>query len=106
MQVVINVNNSHVEASFTAAQPEVRQALEAAMPKLKEMLAEAGISLGQTSVNAGASQHQGGNAQQHARAVPGRNPGSSNREDSTAGTPLRSQSQVIMGGNGLVDTFA
>jgi flagellar hook-length control protein FliK len=53
LQVVLNVSNDQASASFTAAQPEVRQALENALPKLKEMMSEAGIQLGQASVSAG-----------------------------------------------------
>ncbi len=53
LQVVLNVSNSMASATFTAAQPEVRQALENAMPKLREMLNDAGIQLGQANVNSG-----------------------------------------------------
>lgn len=107
LQVVINVTHAHAEASFSAAQPEVRAALEAAMPKLKEMLADAGISLGQSSVNAGmpnqhgnqANQNQYGAGSQGARAA-GAAP-----DASAQATPLpRGIRQV--GGNGMVDTFA
>ena len=34
MQVVLNVTNSHATVTFSAAQPEVRQALESALPRL------------------------------------------------------------------------
>ena len=58
MQVVLNVTNDQADVTFTAAQPEVRQALEDAMPRLKEMLGESGLSLGNASVNAGMSEQQ------------------------------------------------
>ena len=102
LQVVINVSNSHAEATFTAAQPEVRQALEAAMPKLKEMLADAGISLGQTSVGAG-SPDQGSGQQQPRRAGSAGTAGL-NTDGATA-QPLRTNRRGTAG-NGLVDTFA
>lgn len=53
MQVVLNVTNDHADVTFSAAQPEVRQALEDAMPRLREMMSESGLSLGNASVNAG-----------------------------------------------------
>jgi len=36
MQIVLNVNNDHANASFVSSNPDVRLALEAAMPKLKK----------------------------------------------------------------------
>ena len=110
VQIVINVSNAQADASFTAAQPEVRQALEAAMPKLKEMLQEAGISLGQTSVSAGSPNQQGAPGQQQARADARRangGPGSGNgaAEDTDRDLAVRTGSRQITRGNGLVDTF-
>lgn len=105
VQVVINVSNSHAEASFTAAQPEVRQALEAAMPKLKEMLADAGISLGQTSVGAGSPDQGGAQAQQQARQQARRTSAGPSPVEAATGQAARSI-RIGTGGNGLVDTFA
>jgi len=104
LQVVINVHNSHAEASFIAAQPEVRQALEAALPRLKEMLAEAGISLGQASVNAGTPNHQGGNGQHAAGTDRARGTKAAGIESAEAAPVVRGRRNI--GGNGLVDTFA
>jgi flagellar hook-length control protein FliK len=106
MQIVINVSNAQADASFTAAQPEVRQALEAAMPKLKEMLQEAGISLGQTSVNAGSPNQQGTPGEQQARRGNG-GPGNGNgaAEGSDRDPAIRGGMRQISRGNGLVDTF-
>ena len=53
MQVVLSVTNDQATVTFSAAQPEVRQALENAMPKLREMMSESGIALGNATVNAG-----------------------------------------------------
>jgi flagellar hook-length control protein FliK len=52
LQVVLSVQNNQAELMFVSREPAVRQAIEAAMPHLKDMMADAGISLGQTSVNA------------------------------------------------------
>jgi len=107
LQVVINVNNAHAEASFTAAQPEVRQALEAALPKLKEMLAEAGISLGQTSVNAGMPNQHGNSSRQQTGSGRGNNTaGIENGDTPTAAVDGARNSTRGVSGNGLVDTFA
>lgn len=100
LQVVLNVNNSHASASFTAAQPEVRQAIEAALPKLREMMGEAGIQLGQTSVSAGSHQQQ----------TPDRSSSSQSAQSSILNTsqdtnilvPVARRTQI---GTGLVDTF-
>src|SRR5690606_6787543 len=59
LQVVLNVADSQATASFFAAQPEVRQALEAAMPRLRDMLGAAGIELGQANVSDSGQQQSG-----------------------------------------------
>lgn len=51
LQVVLKINKDSADATFIAAQPEVRQALEAALPRLREMMNEAGIQLGQANVS-------------------------------------------------------
>lgn len=52
LQVVLSMQNNQAELMFVSREPAVRQAIEAAIPHLKDMMADAGISLGQTSVNA------------------------------------------------------
>lgn len=52
LQVVLSVNNDQANATFTAAQPEVREALESALPRLRQMLSDAGVQLTGFSVNA------------------------------------------------------
>jgi len=104
LQVVLNVSNSQANATFIAAQPEVRQALEAAMPKLRDMLGEAGIQLEQSSVSSGTPNQQGGFEQQgsqSARAPYG------NREPEQADAQVRvTRVQPSSSGLGMVDTFA
>jgi len=51
LQVVLNIHKDSADATFIAAQPEVRQALEAALPRLREMMNEAGVQLGQANVS-------------------------------------------------------
>jgi len=104
LKVVLQVSNAHANATFVAAQPEVRQALEAAMPKLRDMLGDAGIQLGQASVDSGAQQQQ----QQAAGQSMGRGAmGAGNTTATEAlapAPPLRMRPDAV--GHGLVDTFA
>lgn len=61
IEVSLTVNGDQASATFTSANPVVRESLEAAMPRLREALADAGIQLGQTQVgaeNAGQSTQQ------------------------------------------------
>lgn len=101
LQVVLSVSNSQANASFTAAQPEVRQALEAAMPRLREMLADSGIQLGQSSVSAGTPNQYSGPGEQSPRM---RHFGETGAGLDNAAPTLRSPAKT--GGQGLIDTFA
>jgi flagellar hook-length control protein FliK len=102
LQVVLNVSNSMASATFTAAQPEVRQAIENAMPKLREMLGDAGIQLGQSSVNSG---NPGQNNEAHEAGF-GRHQGGSARASSAAeDIPPSAPAGRVLTGRGLVDTF-
>jgi flagellar hook-length control protein FliK len=102
LQVVLHVSNSHANASFISAQPEVRQALEAAMPRLREMLGDAGIQLGQANVGSGMpNQQQPGEPASRSAARDG-TPATVGRD--TALPPVRAER--ISSGRGMVDTFA
>ncbi|KAF1047568.1 MAG: Flagellar hook-length control protein [Herbaspirillum frisingense] len=106
MQVVLNVHNQQADATFITAQPEVKQALEAAMPKLREMMDQAGIQLGQATVNTGMpNQQQNANGQQQARGS-----SSSGRfgqdEEGDIAVAATGNAAVTSSGLGLVDTFA
>jgi flagellar hook-length control protein FliK len=106
MHVVLSVTNDQATVTFTAAQPEVRQALEAAMPKLREMMGENGIALGNATVNAGTPdgrQAQQGE-QQRGQATGTRFGNTSPDAAPISLTPAR-QGRVG-GGIGMVDTFA
>lgn len=104
LQVVINVNNDQATASFFAAQPEVRQALEAALPRLREMMNESGIQLGQATVSAEQQQQQYNEAaNREARRTATSYPGASSSGDTTIQSL---PTQIRQSGRGLVDTFA
>jgi flagellar hook-length control protein FliK len=100
LQVALSVSNSQATATFSAAQPEVRQALEAALPKLREMLSEAGIQLGHASVNSGSTNQQGSEQQasQHGRRL------GQTGNDSDAQVHV-SRVPTPAAGRGMVDTF-
>ncbi len=101
LHVVLSVSNSHASATFTAAQPEVREALESAMPRLREMLGDSGIQLGQASVNSG-SPNQQGTPDQHASSVRH----SPEQADSVTEAPARIvRTSSVTSGLGMVDTF-
>ncbi|MBG7618415.1 flagellar hook-length control protein FliK [Herbaspirillum sp. AP02] len=106
MQVVLNVHNQQADATFITAQPEVKQALEAAMPKLREMMDQAGIQLGQATVNTGMpNQQQGNNGQQQGRASSAS--GSFGKEqDGELAVNATTTTTATSSGAGLVDTFA
>lgn len=102
MQVVLHVHNGQAEASFTASQPEVRQALEAAMPKLREMMSDAGIQLGQATISAGMPNQQNRSGEQSGQ----NSRGFGQANDSVDTTTRITGTTKITGGQGLVDTFA
>jgi flagellar hook-length control protein FliK len=106
LQVVLSISNDEAIASFTSAQPEVRQALEAALPKLREMMSEAGINLGNASVSGGmsdqsqsADQGQRMNERSNLRGTVG---GDSDESAHRHGTTSVQASTA----RGMVDTFA
>ncbi|MBS1169191.1 MAG: putative flagellar hook-length control protein FliK [Burkholderiaceae bacterium] len=103
LQVVLSVSNNQASANFVAAQPEVRQALEAALPRLREMLGDAGIQLGHANVSAGTQQQQHSNQgqqQMHASSARGSgNEGIFVSQTDSVVTPRSSR-------QGMVDTFA
>ncbi len=51
VEVRLNLSGGDASAQFFAANPHVREALEAAMPRLRELMGSAGIILGQAMVS-------------------------------------------------------
>ncbi len=64
VRVMLELRDGQASAAFSSLQPEVRQALQDAVPRLREMFADAGLQLGQASVNSGGA----GQGEQHALA--------------------------------------
>lgn len=102
LRVSLNLSDGVASASFVSAHASVRQAIETAIPQLQQALAQAGISLGQTSVGEQTAQQEfaqqhGGGSQRHA--------GSGQAgADSVAEAPATVT--VARNANALVDTFA
>lgn len=94
VDVTLTMSGEQTNASFVAASPAAREALEQALPRLREILADAGITLGQASVNA--ETPRDGRERGPAEAS-----GAARRGEAPAATP-----QWTRRGNGLVDTFA
>ncbi|MDB5935504.1 MAG: hypothetical protein JWQ01_2848 [Massilia sp.] len=105
MQVVLSVTNDQATVTFSAAQPEVRQALENAMPKLREMMGENGIALGNASVNAGSPEQRQAQQGEQSRHQGGGSRFGGGGGD-TAGTASAPRVTRLGTGTGLVDTFA
>jgi flagellar hook-length control protein FliK len=103
MQVVLSVSNNQATVDFTAAQPEVREALEAALPRLREMMSESGVQLGQANVSAGSQQQFAGFGGQN-KGGNGARGGDGLTIDDAA--PQLRQGVVRMARDGAVDTFA
>lgn len=106
VEVSINMNGDQATASFVAANPVAREALQDALPRLREMLSQAGIQLTQADVGAGqqgqAQSGQQGHSSRQNHALAGGLSGPADAEGSLqTGSLGRVQS-----GRGMVDIFA
>jgi len=103
VQVVIQVDNQHVDTTFISDNPEVRQALEDGMQMLRDKMSESGIQLGNAHVNSGEQSkrdaQQMGQESQRQRA--------NNTENQSAESAQeQAKTTITRVSNGLVDTFA
>jgi flagellar hook-length control protein FliK len=101
VEVRLHLNGDQVNASFSSAQPEVRQALENSLPRLRDMLGQHGFQLGQADV--GQQQQQ---ASQNARQGGGSNGGNAG---GGAGDDLLGSvgiPSVVLRQRGLLDAYA
>lgn len=94
IEVSLNVSGETTSAYFVSANPTVRDALEQALPRLREVLADAGINLGQASVNA-----------ESAPRDDRRNSDGNSRGEAGARS-VAAESIGMSTARGLVDTFA
>ena len=103
LRISLNLADGVASASFVSAHASVRQAIEVAIPQLQQALAQAGISLGQTSVGEQAAQQefaqQNGNGSQ-------RQQGGGGAVADGAADAAQPAVTVARNANALVDTFA
>lgn len=99
LEITISVSGDQTSAAFVSASPAAREALEQALPRLREILAEAGITLGQASVNAESPRQDKDGSSTPQRAGEGHGRGS---EMAGASAPT----QWLRRSEGLIDTFA
>jgi flagellar hook-length control protein FliK len=98
LEVTLTVSGDQTNALFVSASPATREALENALPRLREILADAGITLGQSSVNAESPKDSDEG---------GRRSGAGGAREAVAGdVGTAAPASWISRGNGLIDTFA
>lgn len=100
IRIAIGLSDNVAQASFLSPHAAVRQAVEQALPQLQEQLAQAGISLGQTSV--GEQYGQEASNQPATGQTVARQAGSSTETANLDNTPVPTQRNH----DGQVDTFA
>ncbi|WP_353151390.1 flagellar hook-length control protein FliK [Pollutimonas bauzanensis] len=103
LRISININDNVAHAIFTSPHAAVRQTVENSLPQLQQMLAQAGISLGQTSVNDQGQQESTFNESFGSGRKPAMTAAASSSGgiDTTPQTATRSRTP-----DALVDTFA
>jgi flagellar hook-length control protein FliK len=99
LEVAITVSSTgDSTALFVSANPQVRDALEQSLPRLREIMAEAGIALGQASIQSDSGPRDDRD-QQPATAA-------GSRVRAGAGNLVAAELALGRQGNRLVDTFA
>ena len=101
LDVHLTLHNGQVDAQFVSPHQAVRQALESAMPQLHDLFTGAGLTLMQTSVNAGGN---GRNAFQNRSSKPGTQGIESNSLQAQAG-PQPGVAAPLSWKQGLVNTY-
>ena len=99
VEVHLSVSGDQTSATFVAATPAAREALEQALPKLREFLADAGINLTQASVGGDTQAGQG-------KADGNRGNRSGQGGDSQDLTEIALPATLTRRIDGMVDTFA
>ena len=103
LQVVIQVDNQHVDTTFISDNPEVRQALEDGMQMLRDKMSESGIQLGNAHVNSGDQSKR--DAQQMSQETQRQRATKTGDSSSESGQD-QPKLTIKRISNGLVDTFA
>ncbi|MEB1527961.1 flagellar hook-length control protein FliK [Xanthomonas sp. WHRI 7945] len=98
VEVRLHLNGDQVNASFSSAQADVRQALENSLPRLREMLGQHGFQLGQADVGQ-QQQHAAQNAPQG--TAPGGGEAGGDELLGSVGIP-----SAVLRQRGLLDAYA
>lgn len=99
VEVRLHLDGDKVNASFTSAHAEVRQALEHSLPRLRDMLGQHGFQLAHADV--GSQQHQGNQNGNSSSAGSPALDGIAADEASTAGIP-----SAVLRARGMLDAYA
>lgn len=102
VEVRLHMTGDQVNASFSSAQADVRQALENSLPRLRDMLGQHGFQLGQADVGQQQPQQQQANPQ-------GTSQGGSSLGGSELGDDLSGSvgiPSVVLRQRGLLDAYA
>jgi flagellar hook-length control protein FliK len=97
LKVTLSLNDNQVQAFFVSAHASVRAAVEAALPQLRGTLADNGLSLGNTSVDAGTQQQPAfaqGQGQDNRHSRPAYAAADAATPPATAGAPPRPRGKV------------
>lgn len=105
LRITINLSDSVAHASFVSPHAMVRQTVENALPQLQQLLAQAGISLGDTSVNDQSQAGQSSDGDNSNRQAGGNRAGVSGGL-SAEGVTDASNIARKLSPDALVDTFA
>jgi flagellar hook-length control protein FliK len=105
VEVSINLNGDQTTAQFIASSQAAREALEQAMPRLRELLAQAGIDLGNASVDTSAEgrTRDDDDARTASRANARHDGGHDGGNDDATGV---TSAHWTRRDNGLINTFA
>ncbi|MDQ7989437.1 MAG: flagellar hook-length control protein FliK [Candidatus Dactylopiibacterium sp.] len=108
IEVSINVQGDQASAAFVAANPITREALQDAMPRLREVLAQAGIQLGQASVDVGTGSQPQTQQEAHAGSRVFGADARYGQAESQDALPLSlaGARAAPSSGRGMIDTFA
>ncbi|MFO8025412.1 flagellar hook-length control protein FliK [Thiohalophilus sp.] len=105
LELRVTINRDQASLSITAANPQVRDAVEAAAPRLREMFGEVGLDLGDVNV----SQESFAEQQQTGDNPDGRGQGLARGEESeadSASTTEAGETRLNTNTNGLLDLYA
>lgn len=104
LRISLQITDNVAHAAFISPHAAVRQTVENALPQLQELLAQAGISLGQTSVSDQGQPGQAGQESNGGMARPGMATASVGGMD-TGNAPLQAATRA-RAPDALIDTFA